>query len=213
MINIIIVEDKYDIRQSLKRMFNADNEINVIGEAENGLKAIKMAKSLQPDLVLMEAKLPKLNGLEAAKQIKAISSVREMKIKTLILSTFYDDEFVIKAKEYGVDGYLLKGMGFDKLASAIKACFDGVVTLDPVIYEKQSRLMAGDANCKLMLDILTKSEFKILMLIVKGIPYNEIAAELFLTEGTVRNNVSNMMAKLGCKNCRDLVVFGIKAGL
>ena len=213
MINIMVVEDDCEIRQTITKTLKADTGINVIGEADNGTTAIKLVKNLQPDLVLMDIRLPKLDGLEAAKQIKAINKARGTRIKILILSTFYDDEYIAKSREYGVDGYLLKGVGFDQLASAIKSTYHGTVTLDPIIYEKQNSLMAGDVDYKSMLDHLTKSEMNVLTLIVKGKDYKEIAAELYLSEDTVRNNISSMLSKLGCKNSRDLAVFGLRAGL
>ena len=213
MITILIAEDNHDVRLSLVNILKIDPEIRIIGEAENGTKAVDLAKSLQPDLVLMDIKLPKLDGLEAARRIKKFYNTTEKDIKILILSTFYDDEFVLKAQEYGVDGYLLKGLALSKLALAIKNTFGGMVTLDRIIYDKQSKLTADGTAKKVELNLLTNTELKILNLIVAGNKNAEIAAELFLAEGTVRNYISSMLSKLGCKNSRDLAVFGIKAGL
>ena len=213
MINILIAEDNHDVRISLVNILEIDPEIHVAGEADNGLEAVELAKNLLPDLILMDLKLPRLDGLEASKQIKAFCAARNRDIKILILSTFYDDEFVLKSQEYGVDGYLLKGMTFDKLASAIKNTCNGLVTLDRLVYEKKNRLTVGDVSYKSGLRLLSKTELEILKLIVKGKKNSEIAAELYFTEGTVRNCVSNMLSKLDCKNGRDLAVFGIKAGL
>ena len=213
MIRIIIAEDNHDVRLSLVNMLKTDPEIRVIGEAENGIDAVNLAKTLLPDLILMDIKLPGLNGLEAAKRIKTFGATNMQDMKILILSTFYDDDYVIKAQEYGVDGYLLKGLPFDKLASAIRNTCNGFVTLDRIIYEKQGRLPADGANSKPGLGTLTKTELKILKLIVRGKTNTEIAAALFFSEGTVRNYVSSMLSKLGCKNGRDLAVLGIRAGL
>ena len=213
MINILIVEDSSDVRISLVNVLDADPEIYVAGEADNGVDAIKLAKILMPDLILMDIKLPKLDGLEAAKRIKAFNFAGDRDIKILILSTFYDDDFVIKSQEYGVDGYLLKGLASYKLASAVKNACNGLVTLDRVIYEKKNNLIVNGVNNKTALGLLNKTELKILKLITNGKRNSEIAAELFLSEGTVRNYISSMLSKLGCKNGRDLAVFGIKAGL
>jgi len=213
VVNILIAEDDNDVRLSLIDVFKMDPDIHVVGEATNGLDAIKLAKSLLPDLVLMDIRLPKLDGLEAAKLIKAFSHTNEIDIKILILSTFYDDDYVLKAQEYGVDGYLLKNLAFNKLATAIKNTCSGLVTLDRVIFEKKSALSASDTNARSMLDFLSKTELNILKLIVSGKKNSEIASILFLSEGTIRNYISNMMSKLECKSSRDLIVFGIKAGL
>ena len=213
MINILIVEDSHDVRQSLISILKTDPEIRIVGETDNGSDAVTLAISTLPDLILMDIKLPGLNGLEAAKRIKVFSAAARRDIKILILSTFYDDDFVSKAQKYGVDGYLLKGLPFDRLASAIKNTFNGLVTLDRIVYEKQKSLTLEGINKKDEINCLTKTELKILKLIVGGKKNAEIAAELFLSEGTVRNYISSMLSKLRCKNSRDLAVWGIKAGL
>jgi len=213
MINILIVEDDYEVRLSLVNILKTDSEIHVVGETDNGFDAVELAQSLQPDLILMDIKLPGLDGLEATKRIKVSLAARGKNIKILILSTFYDDEFVSKAKENSVDGYLLKGISFDRLASAIKNTADGFVTLDRLIYDKQSRLANSSPLSKSGLDSLTKTELKILKLIVKGMKNAEIASELYFSEGTVRNYISHLLSKLECRNGRDLAVYGIKAGL
>jgi DNA-binding NarL/FixJ family response regulator len=213
MINILIAEDSYEVRLSLVNILKIDPEIRVIGEADNGLQAVHMAKALLSDLVLMDIQLPKLDGLEAAKQIKQFCADNEIDIKILIFSTFYDDDYILKSRQYGVDGYLLKGLGFNKLASAIKNTFNNLVMLDRVIYEKQNRLTSGSTTRKHELDLLSNTETKVLKLVVNGKNNVEISTELHLTEGTVRNYVSIMLSKLRCKNSRELAVFGIRAGL
>jgi len=213
VINILIVEDDRDVRLSLKNILTIDPEFCVIGEAENGLEAVGLARNLLPDLILMDIRLPELDGLEATKRIKAFCEAENKDIKILVLSTFFDDDLVLKAQEYGVDGYLLKGLSSVKLVSAIKNTFNGLVTLDRIIYEKQNRQAINGVSKKSELSVLTNTELNILKLIVNGKNNAEIAAELFLSEGTVKNNVSNMLSKLGCRNSRALAVFGLKAGL
>ena len=213
MIKIIIADDDSDVRLSLVNILQADQEIQVIGEASNGLDAVKLAKALLPDLVLMDIVMPIIDGLESAKRIKESCRINNENIKVLLLSTFYDDDLVIKARENGVDGYLLKGFIFDKLATAIKNTYNGFITLDRIVYDKQNKLTQEGLCKKKDLSILTVNEQKILELIVNGKKNAEIAAELFLSVGTVRNYISSMLSKLECKNGRDLAVFGIRAGL
>lgn len=213
MIRILIVEDDHDVRLSLKNMLKIDPDIHIVGETDNGLEAVQLAKNLQPHITLMDIRLPGLDGLEAAKRIKAYCSIIGEDIKILILSTFYDDDFVSKAQIYGVDGYLLKGLAFDKMAAAIKNTCNGLVTLDRMIFEKQKSLVVERAHKKAELDCLTKTEVKILGLVVNGKKNAEIAGELYFSEGTVRNYISSMLSKLECKNGRELAAFGIKAGL
>ena len=213
MIDILIAEDNYEVRLSLINMLKNDSEFHVIGKADNGFKAVDMAKNLLPDLILMDIKMPGLDGLRASKQIKEFCAAIRKDIKILILSTFYDDAYVLKSQACEVDGYLLKGLTFDKLAAAIKNTCSGFVTLDRVIYEKQSKLKPNGTSSNAEFNILTKPELSILELIVKGKTNAEIASELFFSKGTVRNYISSMLSKLGCKNSRDLTVLGIKAGL
>jgi len=249
MIDIIIVEDNYDVMQSLKYILESDGEINIIGMADNGPEAVELADRLAPNLMLMDIKLPGLNGLEAAKRIKENYAAQNRNIKILILSTFYDDDYVAKSQEYGVDGYLLKGVEIGKLASAIKNTYNGFVTLDRVIYEKQSKGAYGyptarrdylprvDANYTpakksgqsadyangaisamdpvemAVLRSLTDTEYMILKSIVRGKSNADIAGELYLSKGTVKNYISKMLLKLDCKNSRDLAAFGSRAGL
>ena len=212
MINVLIVEDNRDVRRSLINILKNESEISVIGEADNGIQAVESAKTLLPDLILMDIRLPGQDGFQASKQIKKSCS-RWKEIKILILSTFYDDNFVLKAQQSGVDGYLLKGITFDKLASAIKNTCNGFVTLDRVIYDRQNKMTLDSTNDTTALKKLSKAELEILKLIVTGKKNSAIATDLFLTEGTVRNYISKMLMKLECKNGRDLAVFGMKAGL
>ncbi|MCL1976397.1 MAG: response regulator transcription factor [Firmicutes bacterium] len=213
MINIIVAEDDRDVRLPLVNILKTDADINVIGEASNGYEAVELAKELLPDLALLDIKMPFLDGLEAAKQIIEWRRIKNADIKILLLSTFYDDDLVLKSQEHGVDGYLLKGLPFEKLISAIKNTATGLVTLDRIIYEKQNKLAWGGADKTQKLSALTNTELEILKLIVNGDRNAEIAAKLFLSEGTVKNYISVMLAKLGCRNGRDLAVFGIKSGL
>ena len=213
MINVFIAEDNKDVRLSLIDILKADPDIQVVGETDNGDDAVEQAKSLLPDLILMDIKLLGMDGLESAKRIKEFCGAEGKDIKIVILSTFYDDDFVQKSLDYGVDGYLLKGMASNRLASVVKNICNGLVTFDRVVFEKKDAIKAKHADAKPELGLLSKTELGILRLIANGKTNAEIATELFFTEGTVRNYISIMLSKLGCRNARDLAVYGIKAGL
>jgi DNA-binding NarL/FixJ family response regulator len=130
MINILIAEDDCDVQLSLINMLKTDPEICIIGAVDNGLDVVKLAKDHLPDLILMDIRLPGQDGLEATRQIKEFCAAKGLEIKILILSTFYNNEYVLKSQEYGVNGYLLKGLPHDKLISTIKNAACGIVTLD-----------------------------------------------------------------------------------
>ena len=214
MIRILLAGDDKDIQASLAMILGKDPDIQLLDIANNGVEAVALAKSLKPDLILMDIGLPYLDGLEATKQIKAYFSVENLDVKILILSTFYDDDYVMKSQEYNVDGYLLKGLAFDKLISSIKNTYDGLITLDKVVYEKGKRLGSGhDKEKRSSLSLLSDKELEILKLITSGCKNSEISTTLFLSEGTVRNYISNILLKLNVKNSRELSAYGIKAGL
>jgi len=214
MIRIMLAEDDKDVQLSLATILQKEPEFQLLDIANDGVAAVTLAKKLSPDLILMDIGLPLLDGLEATKQIKAHFSVREIDVKILILSTFYDDDYVLKSQEYGVDGYLLKGLAFDKLISTIKSTYDGLVIMDKLVYEKGKNLKGKyDSEKRSSLSLLSDRELEILKLITNGYKNAEISSALYLSEGTVRNYISNILLKLNVKNSRELAAYGIKAGL
>ena len=214
MIRILLAEDDKDVQASLAMILGKEPDFQLLDIANNGLEAVALAKTLTPDLILMDIGLPYIDGLEATKQIKAHFSAANLEVKILILSTFYDDDYVMKSQEYNVDGYLLKGLAFDKLISSIKNTYDGLITLDKVVYEKGKLLGSGhDKEKRSSLSLLSDKELEILKLVSNGYKNSDISAKLYLSEGTVRNYISNILLKLNVKNSRELSAYGIKAGL
>ena len=214
MIKILLAEDDKDIQLSIATILEKEPDCQLLDIASNGVEAVSLAKRLSPDLILMDIGLPFLDGLEATKQIKEHFSNSGIDVKVLILSTFYDDEYVMKSQDYNVDGYLLKGLAFDKLISTIRNTYDGLITLDKLVYEK-GKLLGGTRNNEKResLNHLNDRELEILKLISKGYKNAEISSALYLSEGTVRNYISNILLKLDVKNSRELAAFGIQAGL
>ncbi|MCL1809770.1 MAG: response regulator transcription factor [Clostridiales bacterium] len=213
MINVLIAEDDLDVRTSLASTLESDPEICVVGEACDGFSVVKLAMSLLPDIILMDIRMPGIDGLEAAKIIRALSTAKKKEMRVLLLSTFYDDDYVQKSRECGVYGYLLKGQTISKLANAIKSVASDLMTFDRTIYENQNTPAHYGTNQKSQLDLLSSNEIIILKLIVSGKKNSEIADELYLSGGTVRNYVSSMLSKLDCKSSRELASLGTKAGL
>jgi len=214
MIKIMLAEDDKDVQLSLVTILRKEPEFQLVDIANDGIEAVALAKKWSPDLILMDIGLPLLDGLEATKQVKEYFAARDIDVKVLILSTFYDDDYVLKSQEYNVDGYLLKGLAFEKLILTIKNTYDGLITLDKLVYEKGKSLKGScDKEKRSSLNLLNDRELDILKLISNGYKNAEISAALYLSEGTVRNYISNILLKLNVKNSRELAAYGIKAGL
>ena len=211
MIDVLIAENDQNVREALISTLENNPDIHVVGEAPDGINVIKLAMRLMPDIILMDIKMPGIDGLEAAKIIRALGAAKDKEMKVMLLSTHYDKDYMKKSQESGVYGYLLKGHIISKLANAVMSVADGFVMFDRSVLESQNELEYS-ASQKAQLDLLSSSEIIILKLIVSGKNNVEIANELYLSNGTVRNYVSNMMSKLDCKSSRELASFGTKAG-
>jgi DNA-binding NarL/FixJ family response regulator len=197
MIQILIVDDQHIIRQGIRSMLECNSDMEVIGEAENGRMAIDQIALLRPDVVLIDIRMPVMDGVAATQAI--VESYPETKV--LVLTTFDDDEYVSQAMRLGAKGYLLKDTEPDEIASAIRAIYKGHTQLGPGLLEKV--LSSPDANVNPAppeLALLTPRELDVLRLIASGSNNREIAQDLFLSENTVKNYVTNILHRL---NVRD----------
>jgi DNA-binding NarL/FixJ family response regulator len=197
MIRILIVDDQHIIRQGIKSMLECSPDLQVIGEAENGQKAIDQIAMLHPDIVLMDIRMPVMDGVAATQAI----SQSYPQTKVIVLTTFDDDEYVSQAIRLGAKGYLLKDTEPDEIASAIRAVDKGHTQLGPGLLEKV--LLVADTISNPPppeLELLTPRELEVLRLIATGANNREIANALFLSENTVKNYVTNI---LSCLNVRD----------
>lgn len=204
MIKVIIADDIQILRSGLKAVLSQDSDIKVVGEASNGKEAYELCIRLRPDVVLMDMRMPDHDGGYGTRKIKENFS----DIKVLVLTTFDDKETVNKAISSGADGYILKEMDNDKIISSIKAVAGGInVFCDNVFNSiKQDVVVQQDAK-----DFgLTERETEFIRLICDGCDNKEIAAKLFLAEGTVRNGISRLLEKLDLKDRTQLAVFAIK---
>jgi DNA-binding NarL/FixJ family response regulator len=202
-IKLLIVDDQNLMREGLKTILSLEEDLEVIGLAENGLKAIELAKAFEPDVILMDIRMPEMSGVESTKAIKAFLP----NTKIIILTTFDDDEFIIEALRNGASGYFLKDLPSDSLISSIRDAYKGIVIMQPEIMAKLvasiSSLDFGTSNSKdseLGLNKLTKREVEIYKLMKEGLSNKEIASKLFITEGTVKNYVSIIYDKLEVKD-------------
>jgi DNA-binding NarL/FixJ family response regulator len=197
MIRILIVDDQHIIRQGIKSMLECSPDLQVIGEAENGQKAIDQIAILQPDIVLMDIRMPVMDGVAATQAI----SQSYPQTKVIVLTTFDDDEYVSQAMRLGAKGYLLKDTEPDEIASAIRAVYKGHTQLGPGLLEKVLLVPETISNPPPPeLELLTPRELEVLRLIASGANNREIAHALFLSENTVKNYVTNI---LSCLNVRD----------
>lgn len=205
-LNVLIVDDDALIRDGLKLLLEIEDDIEVVGTAKNGQEALDLCKKLKPNLVLMDIRMPVMDGVLSTKLIK--DSFNDIKI--VILTTFKDDEYIKEAIKNGAEGYILKNQSSDSIIEGLRAVSKGTTVFDKAITTSLSSML--DFNEKKMpLDFgLTEREFQVLSLIGEGMSNKEIANKLFLGEGTVRNYVTTLLEKLEQRDRTQLAIFFIK---
>ncbi|MBN3891595.1 MAG: response regulator transcription factor [Nostoc sp. JL31] len=201
MIKVLLVDDQSLIRQGLRALLELEPDLEIVGEAENGEQAINCVAQFQPDVILLDIRMPIMDGVAATKQIQK----RFAKTKILVLTTFDDDEYVSAALKNGAMGYLLKDTPSEELAVAIRAVHKGYTQLGPGIVKKLLTQFSHVAPIQSppvpsTLAELTPREKEVLRLIATGASNREIAQELYISEGTVKNHVTNILNRL---NLRD----------
>ncbi|HOC34232.1 MAG TPA: response regulator transcription factor [Ruminococcus flavefaciens] len=204
MIKVIIADDVQILRSGLKAVLSQDTDIKVVGEASNGKEAYELCIRLHPDVVLMDMRMPDHDGGYGTRKIKDNFS----DIKVLVLTTFDDKETVNKAISSGADGYILKEMDNDKIINSIKAVAGGINVFCDNVFRSIKKDVVVQQDAKNF--GLTERETEFIRLICDGCDNKEIAAKLFLAEGTVRNGISRLLEKLELKDRTQLAVFAIK---
>ncbi|MCC3359005.1 response regulator transcription factor [Bacillus sp. REN16] len=205
MWNVLIVEDQSIVRQGLKLMLQQDEQIQVVAEAENGEEAIKKMEAHVIDVVLMDIRMPVMNGLEATRKIKT----RWPNVKILILTTFNDDEYAIQALKYGANAFLLKTSDQQTLIHAVYSCFQGGLMIHEEVAAKVMPRLLQRIEKKLELP-LSGRELDITKLVGEGKTNKEIADELFLSIGTVKNHITQILHKLELRDRTQLAIFAVK---
>ncbi|MCA9985533.1 MAG: response regulator transcription factor [Anaerolineales bacterium] len=200
-IRILLVDDQALFREGLHTLLSVQPDLDVIGEAENGAVAVEMVAQHRPDVVLMDVRMPILDGVAATRQIQ--SNYPESRV--IMLTTFDDDEYVFEGLRAGAVGYLLKDVTSEKLLEAIQAAARGNSFLQPAVAAKVvaefARLKSTPAEISQpLIEPLSSRELEILAQIAAGQSNREIAHELFLAEGTVKNHVTNILGKLGVRD-------------
>lgn len=201
-INILIADDDALIRESLKIIFEMDDRFHVIDICDNGHQAIEACQSNKIDVAILDVRMPELNGVEATRVITKETSTRVM-----ILTTFDEDAFIKDAFSYGASGYLLKNSPPDQIKNAVYAISGGNTVVQEVIMEQ---LNSPNEERLKKLEHLTTRELEVVALIAQGLTNSEIANQLFITEGTVKNSVSNILSKLELKHRTQIAIFYLK---
>lgn len=192
--DILLVDDDEVVLSSLAVLLADDSEINIVGEAENGLEAVAFCLKHQPDLVLMDIQMPEMDGISACRQIRKSLPA----IKVLMLTTFHDYQNIHRSLEAGASGYLLKSDPLDKQLMTIKAVYNGLS-----IISEEALHSFSESNQS---QRLTERENDLLQLIGQGFSNKEIASQLFISEGTVRNTISTMLDKLDLRDRTQLAI-------
>jgi DNA-binding NarL/FixJ family response regulator len=191
MIRLLLVDDQEIFRQGLATMLSVETDLEIAGQAANGQEAIEAAKRLQPHVILMDVQMPICNGIQATQAIHECYPW----IRILVLTTFDDDEYILQSLQVGALGYLLKRTPAPEIAAAIRSVAQGYSQLGPTIAAKAFSQLKAPA-IDIAPNSLSKREIEVLKLVAEGKNNSEIAEDLYLSEGTVRNHVTQILSKL-----------------
>ncbi|GAB3835332.1 response regulator [Dactylosporangium cerinum] len=202
-IRLLIVDDHPIVRGGLRGMFNGDPQFEVLGEAANGAQAVDLARALGPDVILMDLRMPAMDGVTAIKELIRVG----VTARVLVLTTYDTDRDVLPAIEAGATGYLLKDTGRDELVHAIRTAARGEAVLSPSV---ATRLLV---QVRTPVDALSARELEVLKLIADGVTNREAAAKLFISEATVKSHMLHIFAKLGVNDRAAAVAEAFRRGL
>ena len=206
---VLVVDDQNLFRSGLVRLLEADSRVQVVGQAVDGLDVIKKVASLKPDVILMDLKMPNLDGIEATRRVVA----EHPQVKILILTTFETDSYVLQALRAGASGYVLKDAHIDSIVSSILAVISGERVMASAVVNRVIEMLSGNSTPKEFYDGLTGREIEILKLIAIGQANAQIARRLDISDKTVRNHVSNMYEKLHIYDRSQAVLYAVRKGL
>lgn len=208
-VRVLIADDQALFRGGLARLLNDDPRVEVVGEAVDGEDACKKAAALRPDIILMDLKMPNVDGTQATQRILQ----QDPAAKVLVLSTFDTDGYVLQALKAGASGYVLKDSRVEAIVSSILAVVAGERVMASRVANLVLDMLSGAANGKQFYDGLTARELEILKLLAKGMANKQIAFQLKISEKTVRNHVSNMYEKLNIADRAQAALYAVRKGL
>jgi DNA-binding NarL/FixJ family response regulator len=208
-VRVLIVDDQTLFRAGLARLLNEDPRVEVVAQATDGADGAKLAAKYKPDVVLMDLKMPVLDGIEATRQIIEANP----EVKVLVLTTFETDSQVIQALKAGASGYVLKDSSADAIVSSLVAVMSGEKVMASAVANRVLEMLTGTTTPKEFYDGLTNREIEILKLLANGMANKQIAYRLKISEKTVRNHVSNTYEKLGIYDRSQAVLYAVRKGL
>ena len=212
MIKVMLVDDQQLIRQGIRILLGQESDIEVISEAANGVEALRLCQEEQPDVVLMDVQMPEMDGVECTKMMT--KSYPEMGV--IILTTFDDDDYIFDGLRAGARGYLLKDVSSAELAAAVRTVAAGDALIQPSISRRvisEFARLGRRTETPNLVETLTPRELDVLNALADGLSNQEIAQELVITEGTVKNHVSNLLAKLEVRDRTQAVLKAQKLDL
>lgn len=213
MIKIVIADDQELIRESLKIVLGTHEDLKVVDVVSDGFEVLKILEREKVDIILMDIRMPGMDGVYCTKVVKE----KYPHTKVIILTTFDDDDFVFRALKYGASGYLLKGISIDELTGAITKVYQGTAMINEDIASKVVKLFSKMAQANIAIQIdekqtaeLKNTEWKIISLVGRGLSNKEIAKKLKLSEGTVRNGLSNILSKLNLRDRTQVAIWAVQ---
>lgn len=216
MIKVMIADDQELIRDSLKIVLEQNEDMQVTALASDGEECLELLEKQQPDVILMDVRMPGVDGVQATRLIKA----KYPKLRIIILTTFDEDEYVFNALKYGASGYLLKGVSVSELSQAVRTVVSGGAMINPEVAGKVVKLFSQMAQKGQAVETapsgaekLSRTERNIAQLVGHGLSNKEISAKLSLSEGTVRNGLSSALTKLDLRDRTQLAIWAVQTGL
>ncbi len=211
-IKVLLVDDQMLVREGIKSLLNLSNKVEVVGEAQDGSQVMALINECSPQVILLDLSMPVMDGIATLKMLNDNS----IDLPVIILTTFDDHEFILKGIQQGAKGYLLKDVSLETLIEAIETVFQGGKLVQPALTERLLQGLQGIKNefeSPKIIESLSEKETEVLRLMASGCSNKEIANGLHKSEGTIKNHVSNVLAKLGVRDRTRAVLLAIEKGL